>query len=301
MKKWFCSQIKSYKDSDNFGKSFYHAIGFVLVMFIILLGVYVFKFKGNPSGQPEDFGTFGDYIGGLLNPFIAFLALLGLWQTNKKQVEILQDQIKDESRRAEEAEKRENRRYEEDTKRELINDFYRSFDAYIKATENIVFNSKMSITGKQAITEYFNDEDCSSDLKKMPHGSLEKLRLKEYHGVNQLGVLKSWGEIISTHMETLNEETGAYFRLLFRAIKSQDKVEENLQKSHIYFLRAQLVESELMLIALNMLFTEKGRDDMSKYAKKYALLRHLRHPNLKKLVALEFSDECFKPGKLEYH
>lgn len=298
MRKWFGLQVKSYKESDGFGRSFYHAIGLVLVMFIILLGVYVFRFKGNPSGQPADFGTFGDYIGGVLNPFIAFLALLGLWQTNKKQVEMLQKQIEDERRRAKDAEERENRQYKEDAKRELINDFYRSFDAYIKATENIVFNSKMSISGKQAIAEYLNTNSIDLD------GQLESIVItggcNGIYSIDEDKFSPHWDRI-SILMNEVNEHTGSYFRLLFRAIKSQDEVEENLQKSHIYFLRAQLVESELMLIALNMLFTKKGRLDMSKYAEKYALLRHLRHPNLKRLVEIEFSNECFKPGKLEYH
>lgn len=123
MKKWLCLQVKSDKKSDDFGRSFYKAIGLVLLMFIILLGMYVFNFKDNPSGQPEDFGTFGDYIGGVLNPFIAFLALLELWQTNKKQVEMFQSQIDKEKIK--------------DAEREQQDDFNRKFDSYKEITAQI--------------------------------------------------------------------------------------------------------------------------------------------------------------------
>lgn len=39
---------------------------------IVVIGVYVVTFGAHPAGGPDTWGQFGDYLGGVMNPLIAF-------------------------------------------------------------------------------------------------------------------------------------------------------------------------------------------------------------------------------------
>jgi hypothetical protein len=54
---------------------------FILLVFVLgVVGSYLYVFRSNPLSQdPNDWGVFGDYIGGLLNPVVATFALILLW------------------------------------------------------------------------------------------------------------------------------------------------------------------------------------------------------------------------------
>lgn len=62
-------------------------------------GVYIYKFAPgswfNLSSKPDDWGVFGDYVGGVLNPFFSFLAFIGVIITvilQAKQLDIARQQ-----------------------------------------------------------------------------------------------------------------------------------------------------------------------------------------------------------------
>lgn len=50
----------------------------VLILFIAIavVGAYCYQFGSRLSPEKTDWGTFGDYVGGILNPFVAFAALI---------------------------------------------------------------------------------------------------------------------------------------------------------------------------------------------------------------------------------
>lgn len=53
-----------------------------LISYLVTLVFYILTFHAKPiSGEPSDWGLFGDYIGGVLNPFFAFMALIALIMT----------------------------------------------------------------------------------------------------------------------------------------------------------------------------------------------------------------------------
>lgn len=53
-------------------------VGAALV-YVLVLGFYVGHFHAQPvSGNPADWGQFGDYLGGVLNPFVALLTFLAV-------------------------------------------------------------------------------------------------------------------------------------------------------------------------------------------------------------------------------
>lgn len=61
--------------------SYRAAVGFGVVTLISYFGVMVCYHKIGQPGGPEEFGQFGDFVGGLLNPMIAGLALYWLTQS----------------------------------------------------------------------------------------------------------------------------------------------------------------------------------------------------------------------------
>lgn len=65
------------------------AIG--LLCFVAVLYPYSLKFPGSISGCPETWGQFGDYVGGTLNPVLAFLGLCGVCITVHQQIKAMKE------------------------------------------------------------------------------------------------------------------------------------------------------------------------------------------------------------------
>lgn len=61
-------------------------VRFAIVMMIIVISAYILNFNNQSiSKDSGDWGTFGDFIGGTLNPTLAFLSFLALLQTIRIQ------------------------------------------------------------------------------------------------------------------------------------------------------------------------------------------------------------------------
>lgn len=65
----------------------------------VVYGLYIYKFAPGHwftlSASPAEWGTFGDYVGGLLNPFFSFLAFIGVIITvilQARQLDIVREQ-----------------------------------------------------------------------------------------------------------------------------------------------------------------------------------------------------------------
>lgn len=52
-----------------------------LIASVIVLVIYFYRFNGPLSSKPEDWSSFGGYVGGVLGPLYAFLAFIGLLET----------------------------------------------------------------------------------------------------------------------------------------------------------------------------------------------------------------------------
>ncbi|HDS1682132.1 TPA: hypothetical protein QEM39_003708 [Pseudomonas putida] len=59
------------------------------VAIVVVLIFYVFNFFGSLSSSKETWGQFGDYVGGLLNPLLSFLALIAVVRGLRYQSEEL--------------------------------------------------------------------------------------------------------------------------------------------------------------------------------------------------------------------
>lgn len=92
------------------------------------------------------------------------------------------------------------------------------------------------------------------------------------------------------------EELGVYFRAVYHVLKSQ-KCDNKQAKENIRFFRSQLTETELVLIALNILFHSEGERELLPLVKQFGLLNHLfKFQNLYEIIETEpnYGKECFK-------
>lgn len=78
-----------YPEETKNNKLFYILITIAISMFIAVMGVYFYNFHNGFSPKQGEWGTFGDFVGGTLNPMLAFLGLIALLTTIKIQAKEL--------------------------------------------------------------------------------------------------------------------------------------------------------------------------------------------------------------------
>ena len=42
---------------------------------VLVLAVYTWRFYGRSMGEPAEFGAFGDFVGGVINPLLGFVTI----------------------------------------------------------------------------------------------------------------------------------------------------------------------------------------------------------------------------------
>lgn len=82
------------------------ALAIVSVM-LLVVAAYVFRFQNHPAGDPDAWGQFGDYFGGLLNPALGSFSVLALIYTvylqtktleaTREQLNVSQEELKNSS------------------------------------------------------------------------------------------------------------------------------------------------------------------------------------------------------------
>jgi hypothetical protein len=94
---------------------------------VVLLGLYFWQFWGSLSPAQDVWGQFGDFIGGILNPFIAWMTLVAIAISLRYTVHALRESAKatqiSQSQLDHEREEREQRRIEEQNTRRAEHTF----------------------------------------------------------------------------------------------------------------------------------------------------------------------------------
>jgi hypothetical protein len=215
----------------------------------IVLSVYLLWFWRAPSDDPQHWGQFGDYVGGLLNPTFAFLALLALLATLSLQMRELRHSVQ-----------------------ELAN----SADALAKQNETLRLQT-FEGTFFQTLRLH-NDIVASMEIPS-PH--LKGRSCFQHYADELLHILKSEGAtehagnaaIIYGHFYREHQAAlGHYFRLLYNLIKLVDLTPDIDRRFYTNLVRAQLSSAELILLFYNCI-SEMGQDKFKALVEKYALLK----------------------------
>lgn len=254
------------------------AIGGLLV---VVLGAYFVWFSSaSISHKSEDWGTLGDYFGGLMNPLISFATLLvayAVWKQQKEELRATKAALEEQAKTAEQ-QRREQRFFD------LLNVYYRTLESlrfhWETSQTRATFQGKdaiqklLSLAGLWAFTE--EKGDYTKTLQPFAPGT-------------QLALLRHKWECESAHT------FGAYLRTMALILSSASTLLKDDHRTYVELLKAQLSDSELVLIGYHLVFdqTSTAREFL-KYATQYELLSHLISGDLRSALEDHLPPEVFR-------
>ena len=301
MKSMLSPLIGQHDTDDDFQKSAENSVYLVASIVVVLLVVYLIF--GIMFRWFEGLGQFGDFLGGVLNPIIAFLALFALWKTNKKQVDMLNKQIQDERQRTQEQNDEAAKLRDRQTQRQVHDDFVRLFDAYARLVETFKLDFEKT-KNNQTVTSYLQGKNLFNKLASISFDDAlnpqyrNLTEISEYisathtpQPVNSSEFKKTMSE--SRYTAQLEDEINKgirylypYYRVVFNLLRTLSEEKKRNPFCHdmvhqdIKFFRAQLSEGELIWISLNLLYHSEGAN-LSKYVDEFGLLKHLQSQAVK--------------------
>ena len=139
--------------------------GIAVAAFIFVLERYINNFKTFPiANDSATWGTFGDYLGGTLNPIISFLALIGLLYTIHQQAQEMQA-TREELKQAAEQQRRQSETFN-------LQQFESTFFSLLEQHNNIIeklIESKISDLTNITINEEFRaDRYIKDNIRQNP-------------------------------------------------------------------------------------------------------------------------------------
>lgn len=252
------------------------AVGFILIVFIF----YFYRFSDwdfTTNASKPEWGAFGDFIGGTLNPLLSFLGLIALLFTialqnkelslSKRELELTRQELERSASAQEQTKTVLDEQYKTQIKQQFENTFFALLGQHNKALENLVKN--------QAYT------NMKSLLKAGNYSQSVGRNLYEAN----IFVMKN------------NHLLGSYFRILYQLLKFiiinipssnvkcfNDFKKGNLsdlaynEKMYSNMVRAFLNNDITLLLAVNCYCNKAESDDYWGYkllVERYAFFEHL--------------------------
>lgn len=225
----------SREKSSQYGQEPKWILRALLVIAVTTVGFYLYVFDGGLSGSHGDWGEFGDYVGGVLNPVVALFALIVLVISLRQQAWQFYEQ-----------------------------NFERTFFEMIRLHNGIVKDLDLRSISPKRVTV---GRDCFRVFR-------DRLR-KTYDTLQGLGprerVVRAYDRFHDKHQH----EVGHYFRNFYRILKFVDKSDVGVKEKRNYtgILRAQLSSYELLLMFYGTVHP-KGKK-LKPLLEKYAMFKNL--------------------------
>ena len=241
--------------------------GIAVAAFIFVLERYINNFKTFPiANDSATWGTFGDYLGGTLNPIISFLALIGLLYTIHQQAQEMQA-TREELEQAAEQQRRQSEIF---NLQQFESTFFSLLEQHNKVVERIevesiyeelhnIYNKKID----QITTRKPSEELSNSHAIKSINQHYE---LKSYFNL-LFQILKFISISLSKNSESNNSEdlkiTIKYFDADNKRSKEKLSHEYINPQERMYsdILRSFIPNIILKLLALNCLTIDKFSQD----------------------------------------
>jgi len=242
-----------------FRKYFYVALIVGAGGWLLLVGLYFYRFPGGLSEHPADWGVFGDYLGGVLGPILAFasfiVVLVSLYES-----------------RIQAAEERRARGIET-----LMTAFTRLIERIAETVHDLRYErTRVTPLGIAAASASVDEVRGREAFRAMFQHALKSPYLHEA-GTRDAPSVERYAALMKKLDADWGYELGVYFRLLnhlFTFIDLADlPFEERTRLAN--FARAQLSSYELSMLFYNSLWGE-GRATFKPLAEKYGLFKHLR-------------------------
>ena len=260
------------KNSTKLNKLNY-LLYFAILLLFSTLCVYFYNFKNGLSTESSNWGTFGDFMGGTLNPIFALFSLFAIIYTikiqtqelefSREELEATRSELK-ESRIAQQEQSESLKLQNEATKLQIFeNTFFQLLNLFIENKKEIVYADAYS---NKAIKKYMNS-------------------------------FKSTYEFNYENFYTTNESfLGTYFGQAYQVLNiiSENNI-ENKQR-YVNIFRAQYTKDELEFLFYHCL-GNIGKRKFKKLVEDYEFFEHLiLNENIEKQL-LEYDIKVF--GKNE--
>ncbi len=232
-----------------------------VVVAIIIIGAYLVKFSGGLSDSHEQWGQFGDYVGGLLNPAFSFLALLALLGTFALQVRELRISAKELKNSADALVKQ--------NEALRVQSFEASFFQLLRLHNEIV--GSIDIVSRNG--KVTKGRDCFKVFLRRLESTLESEGAESDFDA----FLVNYDLFYIEHQH----EIGHYFRLMYNIIKLVSRTDGIDKRFYTNLVRAQLSSAELMLLFYNCL-SSWGSEKFKPMIEEFALLKTMPNVTLPK-------------------
>lgn len=280
--------------------------GVYLIGAALLMCYALFFWRTGISGDPDDWGTLGDFFGGLMNPVISFATLVvayAVWKQQREELRHTKVALEDQAKTAEQ--QRQEQR------------FFDLLGLYQSTVNSITLVARMSsrsdfpvqYSGKEAIAHFFrsgNETAQSIDLFLERGFYDQKKAGRSSDGLSWPDMAPESFTKVSLGQAWNSEATAAffdhYFRVVFRVLKDSEDLLGIQHFKYAKLLRSQLSRHELMLIGLNLWLDSEGRKVIP-LAARYGLLKHLPPSELRKelecTLPLEVFGQSFANSRVE--
>jgi uncharacterized membrane protein len=225
---------------------------------LLLIGLYFYKFPGGLSARPEDWAVFGDYVGGVLSPILAFASLIVVL------VSLYESRIQA-------AEERRARGIET-----MMTAFTRLIDAVSAILHDLRYErTRVTPVGLASASATVDEARGRDAFRAMFEHALEAPYLHE--AGTRAPDVDRYVALMKKLDAEWGYELGVYYRLITHLFTFIDLAELPLEERTrlANFARAQLSSYELSMLFYNGLWGE-GRASFKPLAEKYGLFKHLQ-------------------------
>ncbi len=252
------------------------------IAIIIVYGSYIFNFHNHTiSKSSGDWGTFGDFIGGTLNPTLAFLSLLAILQTIRIQSKELAKSSEALELSKEELAKSSIALIEQSNSLKIQNfetTFFNMINLHNEMVKNIslikLSRARMDINGGNypvymihgipvAVKE---DNDFSGKKALSKLFEILNVFIKDNHKKDDSNIIALFNQFYLEHHELINNYFLNIYQILNfintnNALKSKCKEDQiKNQKTYSDIFRAQLSTYELALLLMYSLYKFNNKD-----------------------------------------
>jgi Putative phage abortive infection protein len=292
-------------------EGFNRQVQFIEVAWFVLAGAFVFLIlaywysfsKYGWSTNPDAWGQFGDFLGGVLNPLVSLAALFALVISVRMQRSELNDtraelvearKVATEQAKTADQQRREQRFFD------LLNLYQRTVDSLTFTQRSNSFLTPVSSGKHPPTTNIFHGKAAIEWLSgAVLGGSL--LNFCKYgffvQEKNQYCSMQNLEKLTETWKNPLiGNFIDQYFRVIYRILSEAETLLGEDHYRYVKLLRAQLNRNELTLLAYNMWLDEEGIK-MRPLAEKYGLLKHLPAGKLREQVQNVFPYAVFGKRK----
>ncbi|WP_230600249.1 putative phage abortive infection protein [Vibrio fluvialis] len=266
-------------------------IGAAVALVLLLVNLYVLSF----TDKSGDFGAFGDFFGGVLNPILTFLTLFGLIATIVIQKQELKLARIEYEKTADAL-----------STQAVEVTFFNILDLHHKIAENL----KVDINELRERGELVGlAEELISSFVKLSkkstfegRGAFEEiLNFVSYNASTPQEVIDRYRIIQQRH----NHVLGHYFRNLYQALKIIHSHDESIvsnanKRKYASILRSQLSTKELALLFINCLEGVSDKGQFKNLLIEYSMLEHLPIVQEGKKLMVAGSFEVTEEMLLEY-